>query len=81
MEYYNYEILEYVWVVKEEKEADYSWNTVFYLSTDWWTVLFAQSLNDSQRVIQSIFSVKLGNLLIDKDMNLKLADFGLTTKL
>ena len=25
--------------------------------------------------------MKLGNLLIDKDMNLKLADFGLTTKL
>ena len=44
-------------------------------------MLFAQSLYDPSGVIQSIFSVKLGNLLIDKDMNLKLADFGLTTKL
>lgn len=44
-------------------------------------MLPAHTRDDPPRVLHDLLSVKLGNLLIDANMNLKLADFGLTTKL
>jgi hypothetical protein len=44
-------------------------------------MLPTQSANNPQRVIIERYSIKLGNLLINDKMELKLADFGLATKL
>lgn len=73
--------VEYVRNDQEEEETNHPRNSVLHLSAHRRAVLSPQPGNDPSRVPVSQLSVKLGNLLIDSHINLKLADFGLTTKL
>jgi len=66
---------------KKEKEADHRLNPVFHLSAHRWALLPAQQNRHPPRVSLALSSIKLGNLLINDKMELKLADFGLATKL
>ena len=57
--------LEYVRPYQKEKKTYYYWDSIFLLSTYWWSVLFAQSANYPSWVTFPLYSIKLGNLLIN----------------
>lgn len=73
--------LEHVRTDQKEEETDYSRSAVLPVPAHRRTLLPAHAAGHSPRVNPSLRSIKLGNLLINDKMELKLADFGLATKL
>lgn len=69
------------WDDEEEKEDNWKLTTILSLSAYPRTYLYPSSKSYTSRVILKLFSLKLGNIMLSHNMDVKIGDFGLAAKL